>query len=143
MKLRLKIHGEEKELELVAEANECRFRFDNFEITASIAIAQPHVYSILIDGRSYEARVDNTERGVAVVVDGNRFEIEVRDPRRWLPKSSAAAQEIATLSSPMPGKVVHVLVAVGDAVKAGQAILVVEAMKMQNEIKAPRAGSVV
>ncbi|MBV9743635.1 MAG: biotin/lipoyl-binding protein, partial [Acidobacteriia bacterium] len=49
----------------------------------------------------------------------------------------------ATLSSPMPGKVVHVLVAVGDAVKAGQAILVVEAMKMQNEIKAPRAGSVV
>ena len=143
MKLRLTIAGEEKEVELLPEPDGLRFRFDEVEHTASVAVAQQRVYSILIDGRSYEARVDYTEQGLAVVIDGHRIEIEVRDPRRWSPKSVSTVHGAATLSSPMPGKVVQVLVAVGDAVKARQAILVVEAMKMQNEIRSPRAGSVV
>ena len=44
---------------------------------------EPGVYSVLLDGRSYEARVEPAEGGMAVFIDGHRFEIEVRDPRRW------------------------------------------------------------
>jgi biotin carboxyl carrier protein len=129
MKLRLAVNGEERDFELSARAD--------------VQQAGPGVYSILLDGRVYDARVHRTEQGLVVMIAGNRFEIEVRDPRRWLPKSAPASQGIATLASPMPGKVVRVLVAAGDAVEAGQGILVVEAMKMQNEIKTTRAGVVI
>jgi biotin carboxyl carrier protein len=130
VKLHLTINGEAKEIELASEAGE-------------VESPEPGVYSILLDGRVYDARVDHTPEGLVVVIAGNRFEVEVRDPRRWSPKSAPGAHGVATLTSPMPGKVVRVLIAEGDAVELGQGILVVEAMKMQNEIKAPRSGRVV
>jgi biotin carboxyl carrier protein len=105
---------------------------------------EPGVYSVLVNGRSYEARVEQAEGGVAVFIDGHRFEIEVRDPRRW--KRQTGGREIAgrlNVVAPMPGKIVRLLVAAGDTVAAGQGLLVVEAMKMQNEVKAPKAGKVV
>jgi biotin carboxyl carrier protein len=105
---------------------------------------EPGVYSILANGRSYEARVEQAERGVAVFIDGHRFEIEIHDPRRW--RRQTRGREIAgrlNVVAPMPGKIVRVLVAAGDTVAAGQGLLVVEAMKMQNEVKAPKAGRVV
>ena len=78
-----------------------------------------------------------------VTVDGYRFEIEVRDPRRWARGSGRAEREgQETLAAPMPGKVVRVLVSPGDEVVPGQGLVVVEAMKMQNEIKASRPGRV-
>ncbi len=78
-----------------------------------------------------------------VVIDGHRFEIQVLDPRRWSRKSGGAAGEGAqSVIAPMPGKVVRVLVSPGDAVEPGQGLVVVEAMKMQNELKTRRAGRV-
>ena len=78
-----------------------------------------------------------------VVIDGFRFEIEVRDPRRWSRKAGRRGGEgVQNIAAPMPGKVVRVLVAPGDAVETGQGLVVVEAMKMQNEMKAARAGRV-
>jgi len=101
------------------------------------------VYSILIDGRSYEARVEETPTALVVVIDGRRVEIEARDPRRLARKGAAgAADGVQAIAAPMPGKIVRVLAAVGDEVSAGQGLLVVEAMKMQNEMKSPRAGKV-
>jgi biotin carboxyl carrier protein len=143
VKLHLTINGVEKEVELTTQFEDCRFRIDNKERAAAVRSAYPGVYSILIDGLSYDAHVERTPDGMVVAVGGDRFEVSVRDPRRWSPKSAAGAQGIATLTSPMPGKVVRVLVAAGDAVEAGQGILVVEAMKMQNELKAPRSGHVI
>jgi biotin carboxyl carrier protein len=106
-------------------------------------VPEPDVYSVLLDGRMYDARVEETPTGLVVVIDGYRFEMEVRDPRRWSRKDAARAGDgVQTVVAPMPGKVVRVLVAQGDEVKAGQGLLVVEAMKMQNEIKAARAGRV-
>jgi biotin carboxyl carrier protein len=137
MKLDLMVNGREECIEI----SNGRFRIgDGPEQEANVETPQPGVYSVLLDGRSYQARV---EEGV-VTVNGFRYEIEVRDPRRWSRQSRggshAGAQDI---KAPMPGKVVRVLVAVGDAVEAGQGIVVVEAMKMQNEMKAPRAGKVI
>ncbi|HEY1493642.1 MAG TPA: acetyl-CoA carboxylase biotin carboxyl carrier protein subunit, partial [Candidatus Solibacter sp.] len=102
------------------------------------------VFSVLLEGRSYDAYVEETPAGIVVVViDGYRFEIEARDPRRWSRKSSGRGGEaVQSILSPMPGKVVRVLVAAGEAVEAGQGIVVVEAMKMQNELKANRVGTV-
>jgi biotin carboxyl carrier protein len=78
-----------------------------------------------------------------VVIDGHRFEIEVRDPRRLRRKDGWRGMEgLQDVSSPMPGKIVRILVAVGDEVKAGQGIIVMEAMKMQNEMKSPKDGKV-
>lgn len=143
MKLDLKIDGAAEQIEILAPAPACRFRFGGAETEADVRMAEPGVYSILIDGRSYEARVEETPSALVVVIDGRRFEIEARDPRRFVRKGAGgAADGVQTVAAPMPGKVVRVLAAAGDEVDAGQGLLVVEAMKMQNEMKSPRAGKV-
>ncbi len=100
---------------------------------------EPGVYSILVEGSSYEVRV-----GAGQVAVGKRhFDYHVDDPRQWKRSGDAAGgQGRAAILAPMPGKVVRIMAAVGDEVEAGQGIVVVEAMKMQNEMKAPRAGRV-
>jgi biotin carboxyl carrier protein len=143
MKLALTVNGAQREVEIVAPAPEWRFRVDGVDRQALVTQVEPGVYSILLDGRVFEASMDRTGQSLVVVVAGERFEVEVRDPRSWSHKSVRGSQGIATVFAPMPGKVVRVLVAAGDAVEAGQGLLVVEAMKMQNEIKSPRSGQVV
>jgi biotin carboxyl carrier protein len=145
MKLTLHSNGGEQAIEIAAEAPAYRFRLDDApERTANVEIPEPNVYSALLDGRIYDARVEETAAGgLVIVIDGYRFEMEVRDPRRWSRKDTARGSDgVQTVVAPMPGKVVRVLVAPGDEVKAGQGLLVVEAMKMQNEMKAVRAGRI-
>ena len=144
MKLELVIDGAENRIELLEPGPACRFRLgDEPERSAQVEVAEPCVYSVLMEGRSYDAHIEETTAGMVVTIDGHRFEIEVRDPRRWIRKSSAHGVEgVQAVAAPMPGKVVRVLVAAGDTVEAGQGLMVVEAMKMQNEMKAPRAGHV-
>jgi len=111
---------------------------------AEIVAVEPGVYSVLLEGRSYEARVEESNGSVIVFIDGHRFEVEIRDPRRRSRHGGPPGGEgRLNVAAPMPGKVVRLLVAEGDSVTAGQGLLVVEAMKMQNEMKAPKAGRVV
>jgi biotin carboxyl carrier protein len=106
----------------------------------SVEEVEPDVYSVLLDGSSFEAVVD----GSFVIVDGQRFAVEVQDPRAPVrTQHSRGTDGRQTVCAPMPGKVVRILVAEGDHVEAGQGIAVVEAMKMQNEMKSPKAGRVV
>jgi biotin carboxyl carrier protein len=108
-------------------------------VKTDIVEVERNVYSILVDGVSYEARIIGNE----VTIGGARLSIEIDDPRQW--KRSAGAADSsghASLTAAMPGKIVRVLVAVGDEVIAGQPLLVIEAMKMQNELKSPRTGRV-
>ena len=104
---------------------------------------EPGVYSVLVEGRSFEVRATASREGLRLQLDGRRFMAEVSDPRDRGQRSAAAVgtgrQNIA---APMPGKVVRVLVGEGDAVEIGQGLVVVEAMKMQNEMKALRSGRV-
>jgi biotin carboxyl carrier protein len=104
-----------------------------------IVEAEPGVYSLIAGLSSWEVRMAGNE----ITIGGHRFLIEVDDPRQWKRSSRAGdAHGHASIAAAMPGKIVRVLVAVGDEVLAGQGIVVVEAMKMQNELKAPRDGRV-
>lgn len=75
---------------------------------------------------------------------GLEFVAEVIDPRSWRGRrhGGAEAEGRQQITAPMPGKVVRLLVKAGDTVEAGQGLLVVEAMKMQNEIRSPKRGEV-
>jgi biotin carboxyl carrier protein len=126
------------------EGSEWTFRFDDeAQQAADCTHPEPGVWSILLDGRPYEARVEHSGDLAIVTVRGERFEIRIADPRRWRRASqSGAGAGPQLVRAPMPGKVVRLLVAQGDTVEAGQGVAVVEAMKMQNELKAQRGGSV-
>ena len=105
----------------------------------SVIETEAGVYSVLKDGHSYEVRSENG----TIWIQGHPFDVEVEDPRapqKRLGSATAGGQQ--TVRAAMPGKVVRVLVSAGDEVAAGQGIVVVEAMKMQNEIKSPVAGTV-
>jgi acetyl/propionyl-CoA carboxylase alpha subunit len=97
--------------------------------------------SVLLNGRSYRV---SKGAGKEIWVNGRLLSMEVFDPRDLRPGQGASAnygrQEI---TASMPGKVVRVLVAPGEVVEEGQGLVVVEAMKMQNEMKSPKAGRVV
>jgi|HubBroStandDraft_2_1064218.scaffolds.fasta_scaffold506124_2 biotin carboxyl carrier protein len=104
---------------------------------------EPSVYSVLLDGRSFEVRAVAAPPVLNMEARGRRFGVEVRDPRNASRRSRAAvASGRQNVAAPMPGKVVRLLVREGDAVDVGQGLIVVEAMKMQNEMKASRAGRV-
>jgi biotin carboxyl carrier protein len=146
MKLDLTIDGAPRQIEILRPGPACRFRLDGAECAADVETPEPGVYSIVMNGRTYDARIEENAggaRSLAVVIDGFRFVIGVRDPRRLAAGSSGARREgFETVAASMPGKVLRVLVSAGDKVEAGQGVVVVEAMKMQNEMKAAHAGRV-
>ena len=108
---------------------------------ATIVEVEPGVYSILVDGASHEVRVEAGQ----VTVGNRRYDFTIDDPRQWKRSSDAAGgQGRAAILAPMPGKVVRILVADGAMtwkLEPGE-VIVVEALKMLNEMKAPRAGRV-
>ncbi len=105
-------------------------------------------YVLIIDGQVFDCRVAGrpvSAKPIDVIVGATQYSVTLIDPKRLRGASGmvAHADEAARIVAPMPGKVVRVLVSVGDRVEAGAGIVVVEAMKMQNEMKSPKAGTVV
>jgi biotin carboxyl carrier protein len=102
-------------------------------------------YSLIVDNRSFEIEVDNAEDEYRVSVDGRNYHMNLVDERRMRvggAQSGLALQGRQKVSVPMPGKVIAVLVAEGDMVEKGQGLIIVEAMKMENEVRSPIAGEV-
>jgi biotin carboxyl carrier protein len=118
----------------------------NFQpVEVEVNIARAGEISLLLpDGTSLVAYLDQSPQGDAVVLRGRSYEFAAYDPRSLTTRRTAADahQGPATLKSPMPGRIVRILSPVGTTVEAKQGILTVEAMKMQNELKSPRAGIV-
>lgn len=104
------------------------------------------VFSLILDGRSFEALVQPSPEGTQVLLQGHLFPVQVEDERqrrlRESTTSKAAETGIIYLKSPMPGLIVSVQVQVGQLVERGQNLVILESMKMQNELKAPRAGTI-
>ena len=104
----------------------------------------PNTYSILVDGRAFEAVVVPAAEGVLVRCGGQEFYALISDPRAWRRgrDTQFGSEGKQQITAPMPGKVIRLLVNTGEKVEADQGLIVVEAMKMQNEIRAPRGGTI-
>ena len=102
-------------------------------------------YSLIVDNRSFEIEVDHTEDEYRVLVDGRNYHVNLVDERRVRVGGAQSAVQLQgrqKVSVPMPGKIIAVLVAEGDSVERGQGLAIVEAMKMENEVRSPIAGEV-
>jgi biotin carboxyl carrier protein len=102
-------------------------------------------YSLIVDNRSFEIEVDNTDDEYRVLVDGRNYRIDLVDERRVRVGGTQSGLEVRGrqfVSVPMPGKIIAVLVAEGDPVEKGQGLVIVEAMKMENEVRSPVTGAV-
>jgi len=142
----LEIDGKKRRVELppgIADgtargAMECAV--DGRAMQVDAQMLQPGVLSLVVEGRQYRCILD----GDAVLIGGRRVEFEVSDPRSLQGRRGVGvgAAGPRAVKAPMPGRVVRVLVATGEEVSEQQGIVVIEAMKMQNELKAPKAGRV-
>jgi biotin carboxyl carrier protein len=145
MKFEVLINNSRRIVELERDANKWRVSLDGEPADADVAEIAPNIFSVLLDGKSYEVRVTSNRSGTLTLQTGrHEFAAEVLDPRAWRGRRHGAleAEGRQQILAPMPGKIVRVLVQAGEKVQAGQGLLVVEAMKMQNEIRSPKSGSV-
>ncbi len=144
MTYEISIDGKAHKLELEREGSHWKCRLDGEAMEADAVVTKHDVVSIIISGTQYEVKRERTATDTHLWVKNSRFAVEVRDPRSLRSRKSAAAsgEGPQKLVAPMPGKVVRIILAAGSEVEAGQGVLVVEAMKMQNELKSPKKGTV-
>jgi biotin carboxyl carrier protein len=146
MKFWSQLGERELDLEVRVKGTHLDVETDERTIAADFAsLPDGEVYSMLVDGRVHEVAVDEEGGAIVVTIHGRRHRVLVRSPlektlREVRHAGPAAGGE--TIESPIPGLVVALRVKPGDTVAAGQAVVVVEAMKMQNELTAERGGIV-
>jgi biotin carboxyl carrier protein len=147
MKYEITINGAQRSVEFSQQRDgpsRVTFTVDGRVVEADAIRILPGAYSILIGGQSLEVTAEENSNGLLMRTNGHEFKVEIIDPRLWR-RGRGAGIEIEgrqQLIAPMPGKIVRVLVAAGQQVHAGQGLLVIEAMKMQNEIRSPKSGIV-
>jgi biotin carboxyl carrier protein len=144
MRFEVALDGKPHQVELTQVVDRLRCAIDGVSLEGDAVEVAPGIYSILIEGESFEARVAPEGNGLRITVGDREFRGEILDPREWRRRRSSAAEAEGRqqVVAPMPGKVVRVLVHTGDAVEARQGLFVVEAMKMQNEVRSPKSGKV-
>lgn len=126
------------------EENRMRYTREGAETISAefeVVALEPGSYWVRLNGNSYRVMLGGSGE---VSANGRKFSIEVFDPRDL--RSTArgnANQGRYEVVSPMPGKIVRIIASVGDTVEEGDGLVVVEAMKMQNEMKSPRNGKIV
>jgi biotin carboxyl carrier protein len=130
------------ELERIESGWKCRL--NGRELPVDVVSGEDGVLSLLLAGKSYEVKQESAGTETRILVGQERFDVSVRDPRSFRSRrhAGADAQGVKKITAPMPGKVVRLLAAEGSTVEAGQSVIVIEAMKMQNELKAPKSGVV-
>lgn len=147
MKAQRRINGQPMEVSWREEGGKVEFHArrgsDSAESPlrrADVVEVEPGIYSVLMEGHSYDVRMEHAHYGDFAQVGPWRVKLESRE--RAKAGGAGGGSGPAKVLSKMPGRVVKVLVAEGDMVAEGQGLLVLEAMKMQNEIGAPGAGVV-
>lgn len=119
------------------------------EVLADVLKVDNRFYHILTEGKSYNIEVEALDRQaktISVLVNGNRYELVLKDKFDLLMEQmgfgKGAGAKASELKAPMPGLVIDVRVQVGDTVKKGDPVIVLEAMKMENVLKSPGDGKV-
>jgi biotin carboxyl carrier protein len=136
MKRQVTVNGRSAQIEI--EGSRLRYeREDGVIVQGEFSLTGT---SVLLNGRSFRVFRGTSKE---IWVDGRQISMEVFDPRDLrLGQSGAANHGRQEIAASMPGKVIRILVAAGDSVEEGQGLVVVEAMKMQNEMKSPKSGRV-
>ena len=146
MKLWVTLEGREAEVTFHTQGKHLILEADGRRIEADfVRLPDGEVYSLLIDGRSHVVRVSPADDMLEVEIRGAIIPVEVKHPLEKMLQAAGGARAKArgeTVAAPMPGVVVAIRVQVGDTVTAGQAVVVVEAMKMQNELAVAHDGVV-
>jgi biotin carboxyl carrier protein len=144
VKLQIEIAGRKRCVELAEASGRPLWTLDGERLEADAVKVSGGIYSILINGKSFEVRLEAWGAELRAITGGQEFTVVIQDERKWRPDrgGSVEAEGRQQVLAPMPGKIVRVLVSAGDSVRAGQGLLVVEAMKMQNEIRAPKSGTI-
>jgi biotin carboxyl carrier protein len=144
MKYITTVNGKEFEIEIVDERH-IRIGDRLLAVDFESVSGQP-VFSLILDGRSYESFVYQGDEDWEVLLRGRQFQVRVEDEREKRLRAAAGGGVAEGgefhLKAPMPGLVVAIPVTEGQAIKKGQVLLILESMKMQNELKAPRDGVV-
>ena len=148
MKLSAQIAGATSAVNLQGDGDRVHAEIDDRHYEVDVHESGDSGFLLISSGRVFECRVmDRPESGkkIEVLVGSKLHELTLTDPRRLRGTSQASGQgdAVVRIVAPMAGKIVRVMVAVGEQIAAGAGVIVVEAMKMQNEMKAPRAGTVV
>jgi len=140
VKLELDIDGKPLAAEFAFADGSAELKDADQVYVAQVSEPEPGLFVVLINGRVYRC----TPEGGEMIVNGQCISVAVRDKKRLRGKAGndASGTGRASLISPMPGKIVRILVSPGDEVAANQSVLIVEAMKMQNEVMSPKAGKV-
>lgn len=117
---------------------------DGMALPVEWRMLRPGVLSLVMEGRAFRVVLDEDPNETAVLIGGERILYQVNDPRslRARRAHSSGADGPRPIKASMPGRVVRVLAEAGDAIAAQQGIVVIEAMKMQNELKSPKDGKV-
>ena len=144
MKYYARIGTNEYEIDIDAEGN---ISVDGNPVTVDLRQSgAPELYSVLFGGHSFDMLIEPQRFNYAITFRGEQFEVQVEDERtRKLNtgrKAPAVPHGELAIKAPIPGLVVKVLVAEGDHVEDGQPLVLLEAMKMENEIRSIRAGTV-
>jgi biotin carboxyl carrier protein len=137
----IEIEGRPRRVEVPAVyAGEVAWVVDGVAVAVDAVAVREGVLSLIVAGRQWECVLD----GDGVVVAGERFPFAVHDPRALAGRGRGAGGEGGprALRAPMPGRVVRVLASEGDAIAEQQGVVVLEAMKMQNEMRSPKAGRI-
>jgi biotin carboxyl carrier protein len=144
--LEIVIQGRSRSLRLEHDPEQGTFicELDGKTLKGSARLIESGILSLIIGGDSYLCVLDQTSEEASVLVNGKRYGFLLDDPRSLKKKHAGGSSHSGPMSikASMPGRVIRVLVESGDQVSAKQGILVIEAMKMQNEIKAPRGGKI-
>jgi biotin carboxyl carrier protein len=150
MKLKAQLSGIDHDLTLDLSSDVVAAEVDGRRYDIEVRELARGEYLIVNAASVYKCRVEQKREPAAaesleIVLRGYNYEVKIIDPKRLRSGQSSAAQHTgaAEIVSPMPGKIVRLLVAEGARVEAGAGVIVVEAMKMQNEMKAPKAGAIV
>jgi biotin carboxyl carrier protein len=143
MKLQARVRDHVHTLEVTRDGARFEVRIDGQPQPLDLVFSDASHDVMLVGNSCYDVVSVPSPGGYHVNVYNRVFEVEVLDPRQQASSSgSAGGHGDGTVRAAMPGRVVKVLVANGDEVTKGQGLLILEAMKMQNEIRAPRPGRV-
>jgi len=150
MKLRAQLSGIDRGVTLDLSSDTVAAEVDGRHYRVAVRELARGEYLLISGANVYKCRVEQERdpaagESFAIVLRGRNYDVAIIDPKRLRSGQSSAAHHTgaAEIVSPMPGKIVRVLVKAGANVEAGAGVIVVEAMKMQNEMKAPKAGVVV